>query len=197
VTRRVQKIVSGPAETPITLAEAKNQLRVDWPDDDAEITAKVNGAVRSAEQYLQRKLITQTWKMFLDSWPASIKVLFGDLQSVTHIKYTDSDEVQYTFDSSKYLVDTDSVPGRVILKTGETWPTDTLSPKNPIEVQFVTGYGAAADVPQDIKDAILITVSDRYNYRENVVTNNKMNIEELPMGTKSMIYSYRVWDWIV
>lgn len=197
MNRRVQKIVSGPAEAPITLAEAKKQLRVDWPDDDAEITSKINGAVRSAEQYLQRKLVTQTWKMFLDSWPASIKVLFGDLQSVTHIKYTDSDEAQHTFDSPKYLVDTDSVPGRIILKTGETWPTVTLSPKNPIEVQFVTGYGAAADVPQDIKDAILITVSDRFNYRENVVTNNKMNIEELPMGTKSMIYPYRVWDWIV
>jgi uncharacterized phiE125 gp8 family phage protein len=197
VSRRVQKIVSGPAETPISLAEAKKQLRVDWPDDDTEITSKISGAVLMAEQYLQRKLVTQTWKMFLDSWPASIKVLFGDLQSVTHVKYTDSEEVQYTFDSSKYLVDTDSVPGRIILKTNETWPTDTLSPKNPIEVQFVTGYGAAADVPQDIKDAILITVSDRFNYRENFVLNNKMNVEQLPDGTKSLLYPHRVWDWII
>lgn len=195
---RRQKIVTPPAQNPVTLAEAKKQARIYHDFDDDQVTMMIESATAIVEQYLQRKLITQTWKMFLDSFPVEIKVLFGDLQSVTHVKYTDSDEAQSTFDSSKYLVDTDSKPGRIILKTNETWPTDVLSPKNPIEVQFVTGYGDnTTDVPQDIRNAILWITSYLYKYRESVVTNNKMNIEELPFNWKSMLYPYRIWDWII
>lgn len=195
---RKQTIVTPPATTPITLAEAKKQARIYHDSDDDQINMMIESATAIVEQYLQRKLITQTWKMFLDIFPSEIKVLFGDLQSVTHIKYTDSDEVQSTFDSSKYLVDTDSEPGRIILKTNETWPTDVLSPKNPIEIQFVTGYGdSSTDIPQDIRNAILWLVSYLYNYRHGVVTNNKMNIESLPFDWRSMLYPYRIWDWII
>lgn len=196
--RRVENLVTPPAVYPVTLAEAKAQSRVTFVEDDDILNRYIAGATLHVEEMLQRKLITQTWKMFLDSWPAEITTLFGDLQSVTHVKYTDEDESQSTLDSSTYLVDTDSVPGRIILKSDESWPTDALSPKNPIEIQFVTGYGdAASDIPQDIRDAILILISDKYTYRESYVTNNKMNIEALPWGIKDMLYPYRVWDWIL
>jgi uncharacterized phiE125 gp8 family phage protein len=196
--RRTQKIVTSPSVTPISLAEAKKQAKVYHDLDDDEITRMISSSTSIVEQYLQRKLITQTWKMYLDSWPSEIELLFGDLQSVTHVKYTDSDESQSTFDSAKYLVDTDNVPGRIVLKTNETWPTDTLSPKNPIEIQFVTGYGdTSASVPADIRNAILWLTSYLYNYRESVVLNNKMNIEELPFNWKSMLYPHRIWGLIL
>lgn len=196
--RRIQKIVTAPSVYPITRDEAKDQARVTFIHDDDIFDRLIAGAVFHVEQYLQRKLITQTWKMWIDSWPNEIKVLFGDLQSVTHVKYTDENEAQSTLDSSTYLVDTDSVPGRIILKANETWPTDTLSPKNPIEIQFVTGYGdVGSDVPQDIRNALLVMVSDRYTYRESVITNNKMNIEPLPFGVEDLLYPYRVPEWII
>lgn len=194
---RVQKLITPPASLAVSVADAKKQARISHDHDDDQVENMVKSATAIVEQYLQRKLVTQTWNMFLDSWPTEIKVLFGDLQSVTYVKYTDSDEVQATLDSSTYLVDTDSVPGRIILKDGESWPTDTLSPKNPIEIQFVTGYGAAADIPDDIRNAILWITSYFYNYRESVVLNNKMNIEELPFNWKSMLYPHRIWDWII
>lgn len=196
--KRVETLVTPPTIFPVTLEEAKAQSRITFVEDDTIIQRFIEGATFQVEKILQRKLITQTWKMFLDLWPLEITLLYGDLQSVTHVKYTDSDESQSTLDSSTYLVDTDSVPGRIILKTDESWPTDTLSPKNPIEIQFVTGYGAtAADVPQSIRDSILIMVSDMYTYRESFVTNNKMNIEVLPGGYKEILYPYRIWDWIL
>jgi uncharacterized phiE125 gp8 family phage protein len=198
VSRRVQTLVAAPASLPVSVDEAKKQARIYHDDDNSEVERIVYAATASVEQYLQRKLITQTWKMFLDSWPLQIKLLFGDLQSVTHVKYTDSDEVQSTVDSSTYSVDTDSVPGRVVLLNEETWPTDTLSLNNPIEVQFVTGYGdASTDVPQDIRHAILLLFSYLYTYREDVVLNNKMNVEEMPFGGKSLLYPHRIWDWII
>lgn len=198
MSRRVQKIVAAPASLPITVADAKKQARIYHNDDDDEVERILGAATASAEQYLQRKLITQTWAMYLDSWPQHVTVLFGDLQSVTHVKYTDADEDQSTLDSSTYVVDINSVPGRIILKDGEAWPTDTLSRSNPIEVQFITGYGVAGSaVPSDIKHAILLLFSYLYTYREDVVLNNKMNIEEMPFGGHSLLYPHRMWEWIV
>ena len=193
---RIQTLITAPANKPVSVLEAKDQLRVTFNDDDMIIDRYINAATAWVEQYLQRKLITQTWNMFLDSWPTEIEVLFGDLQSVTHVKYTDSDEAQATFTSDDYLVDTDSVPGRIVLKDGETWPTDTLSPKNPIEIQFVTGYGDnASDVLQDIRDAIILLVAHKYSMREPYLVGVSGGM--VPLTIESLLYNHRVWPWVL
>ena len=198
--RRVARIVTPPATTPVSVAEAKLQMRVTFSEDDTLIGIYVSAATALCEQILQRKLITQTWKMYLDSWPAWVDVLFGDLQSVTHIKYTDYAGVQSTLDSTKYSVDPISVPGRIILKDGESWPSDTLNVVNPIEIQFVTGYGAtSASVPADIRNAILLTASHLYENRENYVvgTAADLSIEEVPGTAATLLNNHRVWQWIL
>jgi uncharacterized phiE125 gp8 family phage protein len=125
------------------LDEAKKHCRIYHSEDDAYVQGVIAAAVEKAESYLRRKLITQTWKVYLDDWPGSgfISLPFGQLQSVTHVKYTDSDGDQSTFSSDYYGTDTDSEPGRVVLNYGESWPTAVLATKNPIEIQFVCGYG--------------------------------------------------------
>ncbi len=198
--RRVQKIVTPPASLPVTLAEVKEHMRVTFTDHDDLIGIYLNSSVALIEQILQRKLITQTWKMFLDSWPTSIKVLFGDLQSVTHIKYTDIDEAQETFAGTNYNVDINSVPGRVVLKDSVVWPTVTLNATNPIEIQFVSGYGdASTDIPPDIRGAILLTVAHFYETREHVLVSDikLMTVEDIPWTTKTLLQNHRVWNWII
>lgn len=198
--RRVAKIVTAPASTPISVAEAKSHMRVSGSDDDTLIGIYVNTATLISEAILQRKLINQTWKMYLDYWPNHIKVLFGDLQSVTHVKYTDSDEGQSTLDSGTYLVDTDSVPGRIMLADGENWPTATLSIRNPIEIQFVTGYGAtSAAVPEDIRNAIMLTTAHFYENRENYLVSRiqSVGLAEMPWTAKTLLNNHRVWEWIL
>ena len=136
----ITKIVTAPVCLPVSLAEAKKHLRVTFDEDDALIRRMISSAVLYCEQYTVRKFITQTWKQYFDVWPTQIIPFFGDLQSVTHIKYTDTDATQSTFSNTLYGVDTNSVPGRVVLNYQQTWPDDDLAPLNPIEVQFVTGY---------------------------------------------------------
>lgn len=198
--RRVQALVAAPVNTPITLAELKLHCNVTFSEDDTLLAIYLNSATALCEQILQRKCITQTWKMFLDYWPSQIKVLFGDLQSVTHVKYTDTDDTQETFSSDYYYVDTSSVPGRIVLKDQQTWPTDTLNAVNPIEIQFVTGYGdASTDVPDDIRNAILLTASHFYENRENFIVSNvqSMTIESIPWTASTLLSGHRVWEWIV
>lgn len=198
--KRVQTIVTAPAGLPVTLAEAKEHMRVTFSEDDDLITIYLNSAIALVEQILQRKLISQTWKMFLDSWPGQIKVLFGDLQSVTHIKYTDTDETETTFADTNYDVDVNSIPGRILLKEAKTWPTVTLNATNPVEIQFVTGYGdASTDIPPDIRGAILLTVAHFYENREPVLVSDikLMTVEDIPWTANTLLQNHRVWNWII
>ena len=133
-----------PSQYPITLAEAKKQCEIDDDDTahDTFVKGLVMAATSQAEQYLHRRLVTQTWKMWLDCWPYSESILlpFGRLQSVTSVKYTDYAGDQATMPTDDYIVDTESEIGGIVLGYNKTWPTVTLYPSNPIEVEFTCGY---------------------------------------------------------
>ena len=137
-------IVTPPVYYPIVLDQAKSHLRVDTTSDDKYIQTLIAAATDKAEQFLRRRLITQTWQTFLDGWPGddSIWLPFGQLASVTHVKYTDTDSTDNKWDTDEYNVDIESDPGRVQLEYGYGWPGDALHPTNPIEIQFVCGYGS-------------------------------------------------------
>ena len=157
---------------PITRAEAKVHLRVDHTDDDSYIDGLITTARLKAESFLHRKLLQQTLTGYLDKWPSGDEIImpFGNLQSVTSVKYTDTDSSQSTMDSGEYVVTTETEPGKITLDYGESWPTDTLHPVNPIEIIFVAGYGASAsDVPEPIRHAIKIMIADYYENREDMI----------------------------
>lgn len=138
------ELVTLPSQYPISLAEAKKQVELD--DDntthDTYIKSLIMAATGQAEQYLHRRLVSQTWKYYLNGWPIydCIILPFGKLQSVTSIKYKDEDGTESTMDSGEYIVDIQSEPGRIVLDYEESWPTDTLYPSNPIKIEFVCGY---------------------------------------------------------
>lgn len=64
------QIVTAPAAEPVSLTEAKAHLRVDVADDDLLIGALIVAARQHAETITRRVLVTQSWKMTLDQFPA-------------------------------------------------------------------------------------------------------------------------------
>jgi len=189
-------LVTGPTVEPVSIAAAKEHSRVsyDFIEDDNYIDSLIKVAREYSEQYLKRKLITQTWKIYLDAWPAGDIVLpWGNLQSVTHVKYTDTDGTQTTWSSStEYSVDTASEPGLIKLKYGKAYPTASLGPDNPIEIQFVCGYGDNSDsVPNAILQAILIQISDMYENREDVVIG--MTVTASLKVVKKLLFPCILW----
>ena len=187
---------TAPAVDPVTLTEVKNHLRIDLLNFDHDDYLKniIAAAVHEIEQITKRRLITQTWQAFYDYWPSNgfLELPFGQLQSVTHVKYTDTDADVTTWDSSEYIVDTDSDPGRVVLGYGESWPTDTLYPSNPIEVQFVCGYGLAVSVPDMIKQAIKLKISDLFENRESTVVGGGITVVNQLASIKQLLRPYRL-----
>ena len=115
-------INSAPSVEPLTTAEAKAHLRVDGTAEDAYIDECVTDARGTIEELTGRALITQTWDLWLDGWPAFgvITLPRPPLQSVTSVVYYDTDDTEATLSSANYLVDADSHLGRVILDSGQS-----------------------------------------------------------------------------
>lgn len=171
-----------PAIEPVRLEEAKWHLRIDNDDSDYIIENLIKAAREHVEAILNRALMEQTWCMYLEDWPRDsdyIEIPYPPLQSISSIIYTDSGGTPNTWTAATYYhADTDSEPGRVVLRYGENWPTATLSPLNPIAITFVCGYSLSKidDVPQSIKQAILIDVGDMFENRETLTEKNVNSI---------------------
>lgn len=184
------KLITAPAVEPVTTTEAKSHLRVDLSADDTLIGTLITAARQMAENYTLRALCTQTWDLYRDGFymqgrdiaPSAVTIPRPPLQSVTSVTTYDGDNVATVFASSGYLVDTASEPGRVVLADGEAWPTDLRS-ANGVVIRFVAGYGVAADVPQQIKQAILQTIGHLYENRE---------AQDMPGLAKMLLEPYRV-----
>lgn len=142
---------------PVSLTEAKNHLRVTGNDDDVLIDNLITSATTSAENDTWRRFTTQTYDVFYDNF-ANVEIPYGQLQSVTSVKYYDTDNVQQTLSSAVYDVDIVHDPGRVTLAYGQSWPSVYDRP-NAIEIRFVCGYST---VPEDIKTAIKFKIEMLY-----------------------------------
>lgn len=164
------KLVTPPATEPISLAEAKAQLRVDGSTEDTFITSLIIAAREHCEGFQKRAYITQTYDLWLDNWPryGYITIPRPPLQSVTYVKYYGTDDTEYTFATADYFVDDKSDPGRVSLGYSKIWPTTTLRPANAVAVRFVAGYGNASSVPQKVKQAMLLLIAYWFDNREAV-----------------------------
>ncbi len=171
-----------PTIEPVRLEEAKWHLRVDNDDSNYLIENLIKASREHIETVLNRALMTQTWVMYLEDWPSDsdyIELPYPPLQSVTSVVYTDYNESATTWTAATYYhVDTHSEPGRIVLRYGQDWPTATLSPNNPICITYVCGYTLSNidDIPQSIKQAILIDVADMYENRETLTEKNITSI---------------------
>ena len=190
------KLITAPAAEPVSTSEAKSHLRVDTTADDTYIGTLITVARQNVESHLRRALISQTWEVVLDAFPAGvIRLPKPPLASVTSIKYTDDEGNESTYSSANYVVDTDTEPGRVVLKSGESWPSDTLAAANGVRVRYVAGWANAAAVPAAIRQAVLLVCGSLYENREDVIVAQGVSIGRLPFGVEALLAPYRVRGW--
>lgn len=190
------RLITAPASEPLDIElDVKPHLRIDFNDDDSYL----NGLLTAVREYVEKTelssaLVTQTWELVLDSWPTlPLRFPKPPLQSVTSITYIDIDGGSGTVASSAYLVDVDSWPGRLVLKINQSWPSVTLREIGGVVIRFVAGYGdAIEDVPAPIRQAMLLTISDLYENRENspIVPGTTEPIR-MPFAARQLLASYR------
>lgn len=189
-------LTTPPASEPVSLVEAKAQCRVEISDDDDLIEGLIRSARQWAERFTRRAFITQQWMYVRDDWPQDadwFRIPLPPLQSVESVQYQVADGTLYTLSASDYTVDTISEPGRIALADGASWPSDDLYPVNGVRVQFTAGYGnQGSNVPQPIRQAILLLVGHWYENREAVTVGAVAR--EVPFAVEALLWPYRVMD---
>lgn len=163
------KVTTPPAETPVTLTEARNHLKEPPTEDNDLITRQIAAATQYLEYFTGRKFITQTVTEYWDAWPSgNIELSVFPVISVSSVKYLDANGTLQTWDAANYVTDLVSRKSRIAPAYGLTWPT-IREQINAIQVACVVGYGAAAAVDAKIKAAILLIVGELYENREDKV----------------------------
>lgn len=183
-----------PTIEPVGMEEMRLHLGVDGSDNDDLIEALIVTAREHAEDVTWRKIMTQTWVICLDEWPQEdyIELPYGNLQSVSSVKWKDSDGTETTLTpTADYLVEKNGdQKGRIVLPYGESWPSGELYPSNPITITFVCGWSARADVPKKIRHAIKMIVADLYLHRGDRTTG--LTVTENHVA-QSFLGSLKLW----
>lgn len=157
------KVVTAPAEMPVTLSEVKAFCNVTIDLDDAMLTSFIAAATADAEHFTGMRFITQTLDLYLDAFPAhdGVVEIPGPVASVASVKYIDADGVEQTMDSADYVLDPVSNPARLVPAFEKEWP-ETREQFNAVVIRFVQGEAASA-CPDSVKTFIKAHVRHVYD----------------------------------
>lgn len=192
-------LVSGPVVEPVTVAEAKSHMRIDFADDDTLIGVLVTAAREYVEAELNRDLVERTWDYTFDDLCGDVVLPHNPVQSVTSVTYSDGDGQSQTVATSVYGTSL-STPARVWLKNSQSWPT-VYNQRDSVTVRYVTGYAGTADspvdrtaIPEAIRVAILMATADLYEHREAQTTSRSVGVEVLQanLTVARLLNPYRV-----
>lgn len=191
------KLVTEATEEAVSLDEFKGHTKLEIGEslEDATLATQLLAAREYVEDETGRKLITSTWDLFLPYFPnaAEIQIPFGQLQSVTYIKYFDVANVEHTVNPATYRVVTEEEPGRVVLAYQQIWPVEILRPGPAVTVRFVCGWASAALVPARIKQAIELLAAYYYRNREAAVIGRGDVSVEIALGMDRLLRGQRLW----
>jgi len=190
-------LISASTYKALGLDEIKDHIhmiRGQTAEDDF-LSGLRSAAEEFIENYTNRKVTRQTWKVYFDEFPGGdgIEIPYPPLVTIpsSGLVYTNSSGGNTKFSSTKWSADTVSEPGRLVLKYGESWPAPTLATNNPISIEFQCGYSATT-IKQSIKNAMLLMIGQWYEGRENAVISGQ-SFQEMPIAAKALLAPYRIF----
>tara|TARA_R100000773_G_C4221020_1_gene119848 strand:+ start:1005 stop:1661 length:657 start_codon:yes stop_codon:yes gene_type:complete len=177
-------IATEPTVEPVQLQEVKDYLKIEDSVDERLLRPFIQTARRFAEEHLRRTLMQTTYNLFLDSidemetpltegfttgpymnfYKDHIALPKSPVSSVTSVSTFSDDDTETTFAASKYFLDNVREPARIVLRTGETFPS-ALRVANAIKVVYVAGYSSAYAIPEPIRLGILQLIAYLYEHR--------------------------------
>ncbi|MBZ9973504.1 phage head-tail connector protein [Mesorhizobium sp. BR1-1-12] len=152
-------VTVAPTDEPVTIDEAKRQVRaVEFDDDDTYLADLIAVARNHVEKYCGATFATQTVEVKTDGWRDMAHLSVGPVQSVTSISYVDASGAEQTLADTVYELRGDAI----VLKYGQSWPA--VQSRSLITLTAIVGLETA---PPAVKHAILLRIADLYEFRES------------------------------
>lgn len=179
-------LVTPPESEPVTLEQVKDFLLVDGTQDDNTLNLLIKTAREAAEQFMNRAIINQGYKLIIDQFNDRdyINLPKGLVQEVTGITVYNLNNTSYTVDPSIYTIVSQD---RIALNYDQVWPL-ALRNRASVEINYTVGYGAdSTSVPASIQMAILLHVSAMYQSRGTC---------DMPPDAKSLLNPFRIYPYL-
>jgi len=194
-------ITTPPTAEPVTLAEAKDHLRVDGTAEDAYITALIQAARAWVENFTTRQLVQATYEWTLDRLPERpedpLRFPRSPVASVDSVEYADRDGISQTW--TTYQTDLNVAPAIMLPAVDGTWPGVQAGNPTAATVTFTAGYAPddsqsptdpAGNVPQGLKHAIMLLVGHWFEHRLSV--GREGDAASMPQAVHFLCAPYRV-----
>lgn len=170
----------------VSLAEAKQHLRVEVADDDDYITNIIKAAQDYCEKAMDRTLLVKRLEATWDGFPVEIRLPKPPIYRASPlfvISYIDGTGASQLLATSDYRVEY-SEPAVLRPPYSETWPT-ALADVSSVTISWQAGYGTApSDVPEGIRCAALMVIAHLYERR---MAYDTVSAIEVPLGVKSLL----------
>jgi uncharacterized phiE125 gp8 family phage protein len=154
-------IITAPAAEPISLAQAKQYLRLEEDEIgfDAELAQQIAGARGRIESATNTRLITQTVDLRASGFADLERLPIGPIASIAEISYRDQSGAPQTRGPEDVELDGTGLEMAVRSLSGP-WPRAS----GLITVRAIVGYGAdGASVPAAVKIALLQQVRELFD----------------------------------
>lgn len=159
-----------PGDHPVSVADAKRQLRIEPEDTDQDtfVAMLCAAAHRAVERQLGYPILRQTRQTHLYGFPCGVIWLgAGDLLTVASVKYYDADGTQQTLVATDYIIDAVSRPATLHLAPTKSWPATQARP-GAVVIEWLAGWTDAAAVPADLIRAMQLLIGHWDQNREAV-----------------------------
>ena len=193
---------SGAGDRPVSVADAKEHLRiVDNDTDDTYIGVLIDAATAWCEDYCDRTFADKQYTVAFDDFvdlriglPRPPVRLNATAASATvTISYVDQGGTTQTLTwaqsgTQQFRLDRDHVPALIYPKYLENWPSVRLDDRS-VQVTYLAGYGGPANVPTQAKHAIKMLVGFWYANRETVLVGSIS--KELEFAVSALLANLR------
>tara|TARA_Y100000593_G_scaffold20176_1_gene40505 strand:+ start:308 stop:898 length:591 start_codon:yes stop_codon:yes gene_type:complete len=165
-----ETLVTAATVEAISLCDVKQFIReLDPAPDQIEVLEDlIDEAIEVVQERQRSALNTQTRMLATDGFPSAQELFRGfrnPVQSVSSVKYYDTNGSLQTVGASTYVLDTKATFATVGLAYQQSWPSDCRGQVNDVEVTYVAGYGdTAADVPMRIRQLLKRLVTRSWEY---------------------------------
>lgn len=153
----------------VTLAEAKDALRIYHTRDDDFLTQSIAAAIEYLDGpsgVLGQLLGSQQWAWKTAWFTTPLRIPLGPVATVDSVKYLDTTGVEQTLSSAVYYLFQDARGPYLALVPGQSWPA-TMGRDDAVTVTFT---GGISPIPAQIKSGILLLTSHLNQFREEQVT---------------------------
>ena len=168
-----------PSFEPVTLALAKEWLKVSDTSEDTSITAIIQAAREFVEHHTGQMWAERTAVEYFDCFPNddTIRLSLAPASAISSVQYiaNGSGSTYGTFSSASYAKDFISDPPRIVLGEDYDWP-DTESAPNAVKVTYMVGQATTGAIPESVKTSMRLLIAFWFENREDM---------NLPMAERS------------